>query len=273
MPTPAQLPHSRPPLARMMRIHQEFQDARLTNCTQLAELLEVSTKTIARDLEFMRDQLGLPVEYDAQIYAWRYAHPVKNFPTVQVSEGELLALLVAQKALVHYRGTPFHDQLAQAFDKLSRGLQDRVSFSPAGSHTPGSRPSRQRRSGTQLSPRVTPVTSPARRRCSKAASRSGEPAPGTSRSSLTTEPPHQRPAPPRRHRKSPAHARLSWPDFFAELRDTANGRRQGPQNARGRSGRKPRRGPVEFARSSFSGSSRARSGRERGLHRGAETFL
>ena len=130
---PAQLPHSRPPLARMMRIHQEFQDARLTNCTQLAELLEVSTKTIARDLEFMRDQLGLPVEYDAQIYAWRYAHPVKNFPTVQVSEGELLALLVAQKALVHYRGTPFHDQLAQAFDKLSRGLQDRVSFSPAGS--------------------------------------------------------------------------------------------------------------------------------------------
>ena len=70
---PAQLPHSRPPLACMMRIHQEFQDARLANCTQLAELLEVSTKTIARDLEVMRDQLGLPVEYDAQIYAWRYA--------------------------------------------------------------------------------------------------------------------------------------------------------------------------------------------------------
>lgn len=57
----------------------------------------------------MRDQLGLPVEYDAQIYAWRYAHPVKSFPTVQVSEGELLALLVAQKALDQYRGTPFHD--------------------------------------------------------------------------------------------------------------------------------------------------------------------
>ena len=52
MAKPAQLPHSRPPLARMMRIHEEFQDARLTNCTKLAELLEVSTKTIARDLDF-----------------------------------------------------------------------------------------------------------------------------------------------------------------------------------------------------------------------------
>ena len=46
----------------MMRIHEELQDGRLTNCTKLAELLEVSTKTIARDLGFMGDRFGLPVE-------------------------------------------------------------------------------------------------------------------------------------------------------------------------------------------------------------------
>jgi proteasome accessory factor B len=46
-----------------------------------------------------------------------------------VSEGELLALLVAQKALEQYKGTPYHDQLAHAFEKLSAGLHDRVSFS------------------------------------------------------------------------------------------------------------------------------------------------
>ncbi|MCW5549088.1 MAG: WYL domain-containing protein [Opitutaceae bacterium] len=128
----AKLPNSRPPVARMIRIHEELQDGRLTNCPKLAKLLEVSTKTIARDLEFMRDQLGLPVEYDATIYAWRYAYPVKNFPTVQINEGELLALLVAQKALEQYRGTPYHDQLAHAFEKLSAGLRDQISFSPSG---------------------------------------------------------------------------------------------------------------------------------------------
>ena len=66
------LPQSRPPLVRMMRIHEELQDGRLTNCTKLAELLEVSTKTIARDLGFMGDRFGLPVEYDPRTYAWRY---------------------------------------------------------------------------------------------------------------------------------------------------------------------------------------------------------
>ena len=126
------LPSSRPPLARMLRIHDILQDGRQTNCTKLAEQLEVSPKTIMRDLAFMRDQLDLPAEYDPQTFTWRYAYPVKNFPTVQISEGELLALLVARKALEQYKGTPYHDQLAHAFDKLSAGLNDRISFSPSG---------------------------------------------------------------------------------------------------------------------------------------------
>lgn len=127
------MPSSRPPLARMMRIHEMLQDGRLTNCTRLARELEVSTKTAMRDLAFMRDQLGLPAEYYARTFSWRYTHPVTSFPTVQVSEGELLALLVAQKALEPYKGTPYHDQLAHAFGKLSAGMNDRISFSPAGS--------------------------------------------------------------------------------------------------------------------------------------------
>jgi len=50
---------------------------------------------------------------------------------VQVTEGELLALLVARRALEQYRGTPFHRQLEIAFEKLAGGLRDKISFSPA----------------------------------------------------------------------------------------------------------------------------------------------
>lgn len=128
MPQP--LPSSRPPLARMLRIHEALQGGRPTNCSRLAEELEVSTKTVMRDLAFMRDQLGLPAEYDPHTFAWRYTEEVGSFPTVQVSEGELFALLVAEKAMQPYAGTPFHDQLARAFDKLTAGLSDKVSFSP-----------------------------------------------------------------------------------------------------------------------------------------------
>lgn len=127
------MPSSRPPFARMLKIHEELKDGRLTNCTRLAKQFEVSTKTIMRDLAFMRDQLDLPAEYDPQTYSWRYGYPVENFPTVQISEGELLALLVAQKALEVYKGTPYHGQLAHAFAKLSAGLNDHVSFSESSS--------------------------------------------------------------------------------------------------------------------------------------------
>lgn len=132
MPAKSALPASRPPLARMLDIHEILQDGIPTNCTKLAKQLEVSTKTIMRDLAFMRDQFDLPVEYNPQTYAWRYAYPVKNFPMVRVSEGELFALLVARKALEQYKGTPYHSQLAQTFDKLSAGLHQQVSFSPTG---------------------------------------------------------------------------------------------------------------------------------------------
>lgn len=122
---------SRPPLERMLRIHDELRRGALVNCTKLVKTLEVSRKTVVRDIAFMRDRLDLPIEFDAQIQAYRYTHPVNAFPTVHVTEGELLALLVAQRALQQYRGTPFHRQLEIAFEKLAGGLRDKISFSPA----------------------------------------------------------------------------------------------------------------------------------------------
>lgn len=122
---------SRPPLERMLRIHEALQRGTRVNCTQLARELEVVRKTVVRDIAFMRDRLDLPIEFDPHINAYRYTEPVNAFPTVNVTEGELLALLVAQRALEQYRGTPFHRQLEVAFDKLARGLRDRISFSPA----------------------------------------------------------------------------------------------------------------------------------------------
>jgi len=124
-----ELPTSRPPLARMLKIHDELQSGRLPNATTLSRKLETSSKTINRDIAFMRDQLGLPVEWDAQTNGYRYSGCVDGFPTMQVSESELFALLVAQKALQPYEGTPFHAPLESALQKLSQGLKDKIFIS------------------------------------------------------------------------------------------------------------------------------------------------
>jgi proteasome accessory factor B len=120
---------SRPPLERMMRIHTQLKAGDFPNCRKIADDLEVSSKTIQRDIDFMRDRLGLPIEYDPQRVGYYYTEEVAAFPSIEVSEGEVAALFVAQKALAQYKGTPFERPLRSAFRKIADSLKDRVSFS------------------------------------------------------------------------------------------------------------------------------------------------
>ena len=119
---------ARPPLARMLQIHEELQTGEPTNCKKLSRQLEVSPRTVQRDIDFMRDQLGLPIEYDPANHVFRYTREVVQFPTMKISEGELVALSVARQALTQYRGTPFERPLRDAFEKLTTGLRDQIQF-------------------------------------------------------------------------------------------------------------------------------------------------
>jgi proteasome accessory factor B len=112
----------------MMRLHSAIQAGTHPNATALAAELEVSTKTVQRDLDFMRDRLGLPLEFDYRLNGYRYTEPVEAFPTLQITEGELFALLVAEKALQQYRGTNFEKPLVSAFKKMASSLPDTVSL-------------------------------------------------------------------------------------------------------------------------------------------------
>jgi proteasome accessory factor B len=112
----------------MMRLHEKLKAGSFPNCRKLAGELEVSSKTIQRDIDFMRDRLGLPIEYDQLHFGFYYSEPVTSFPSIEVSEGEIVALFVAQKALDQYKGTPFEKSLKSAFGKISEGLQDKIDF-------------------------------------------------------------------------------------------------------------------------------------------------
>jgi predicted DNA-binding transcriptional regulator YafY len=123
--------HSRPPLERMVRIHQALQAGGFPNASTLARDLEVATKTIHRDIEFMRDRLNLPVEFDPAKNGYHYTGEVSAFPTMQITEGELFALVVAEKALQQYRGTSFEKPLLSALKKMEQALPDTISLNLA----------------------------------------------------------------------------------------------------------------------------------------------
>jgi proteasome accessory factor B len=115
----------------MLRIHQAIESGKFPNASTLARELEVSTKSIQRDLEFMRDRLGLPVEYDGSRVGYYYSQEVSAFPTMQITEGELAALVIAEKALQQYRGTQFEKPLLSAIRKIEQSLPDTISLNLA----------------------------------------------------------------------------------------------------------------------------------------------
>jgi len=55
---------TRPPLERMMQIHQAIQSGNFPSAVRLARDLEVSSKSIHRDVEFMQNRLNLPMAFD-----------------------------------------------------------------------------------------------------------------------------------------------------------------------------------------------------------------
>ncbi len=111
-----------------MRIQKAIQAGGYPNTTTLARELDVSAKSIQRDLDFMRDRLDLPLAYHPQRYGYHYTEEVSAFPSLQITEGELFALLVAEKALQQYRGTSFEKPLVSAFKKMAAALPDTVSI-------------------------------------------------------------------------------------------------------------------------------------------------
>src|SRR5208337_4499614 len=92
---------------------------------------EVATKTIHRDLQFMRDRFGLPIGFNPGKNGYAYTEEVSAFPNIQITEGELFALIVAEKALQQYRGTNFEKPLLSAIRKMEQALPDTISLNLA----------------------------------------------------------------------------------------------------------------------------------------------
>lgn len=114
-----------------MRIHQALQSGKFPNASSLAAEIEVTSKTIHRDIEFMRDRMNLPIQFNAAHNGYFYNGEVSAFPTLQITEGELFALVVAEKALQQYRGTSFERPLLSAIKKMEQSLPDTISLNLA----------------------------------------------------------------------------------------------------------------------------------------------
>lgn len=120
---------TRRPLYRIYEIHSEILSGSYPNCNDLAKKLQVERKTIQRDINFMRDELGLPLMYENTLHGYYYQSDISEFPIFQTSTEELAGLFLARNALESVRGTALANVLQEAFGKLTRRMLDKIQFS------------------------------------------------------------------------------------------------------------------------------------------------
>lgn len=97
---------------------REVRAGKYPNARNLAEAFEIDQKTADRTINFMRDSLGAPLEYDASLRGFYYSNKSFQLPPVSVTQEELLAILLAQNLLSSSAGGVISKQIKTFGQKL-----------------------------------------------------------------------------------------------------------------------------------------------------------
>lgn len=112
-------------LPRLLAIHDEVKANRYPNVVELAERLGWSEKTIRRDFDLLRD-LGAPLAYNPNRRGFYYTRDDFRFPSIAVTEGELIGIFLGTQLLHQYEGTDLGRDLVRLFAKLLDFLPEPV---------------------------------------------------------------------------------------------------------------------------------------------------
>ncbi len=119
-------------LKRIAIIDREIGQKRYPNKERLADRLGVSTKTIQRDIDFLKSEYQAPIEFNKQRLGFYYTNSDFRMNPLNIDASDFLALAVTDKVLKQYKDTPyakyfdnFYEKLSYIFDgKLSIDIKD-----------------------------------------------------------------------------------------------------------------------------------------------------
>ena len=105
-------------LERFIWFDNEARNCRYPNATKLAEQFEISNKTAHRSIDYFRDRLQAPLEYDESRKGFFYTDLSFQIPITRVSQDELIALLISRKLITEASAGSFGDELSSISARL-----------------------------------------------------------------------------------------------------------------------------------------------------------
>jgi len=111
-------------LPRIYFIDREIASGNYPNTRTLAKTYETGTATISRDIEFMRDMMNAPIEYDYTRKGYYYTEKNFRLPAAFANAEDMLALGMIKTLLSLYKDTPIYDVTRQLMESITAPLAD-----------------------------------------------------------------------------------------------------------------------------------------------------
>ena len=109
-------------------IRQGTASGRYPNANDFSRELEVSRQTVVRDLDFLRDEEGAPIEYVNDSWGYRLMDPGWQLSPVTLSTEEVFAFSVGKKVFEAFEGTPLDMGMRSVLRKIGESLQGNVTI-------------------------------------------------------------------------------------------------------------------------------------------------
>jgi predicted DNA-binding transcriptional regulator YafY len=120
----------RPLWRRLQTIHHAIKERRYPNASSLAAELAVSSKTVQRDLDYLRDELEAPIDFDRQENGYVYSRSDYVLPFLPVDGKDLFSIGVAAQFLGLFGGTPLGRDLKDCYERLAHLMPPAVRMRP-----------------------------------------------------------------------------------------------------------------------------------------------
>jgi predicted DNA-binding transcriptional regulator YafY len=126
---------------RLSRLCAEIQQGRYPTKKTLAALVERSARTVQNDLRALRNDFGAPLEFDPGKNGFYFADPAWRFPSIALTQGELIGFFAAERMLRRLDATSEVQLARSALRRLAAllpqevvvdlgALEEAVSFAP-----------------------------------------------------------------------------------------------------------------------------------------------
>ena len=111
---------------RLVRLGKAIQNIPYPSVDRLVKELEVSRRTILRDIDELKNNYFAPIEYDRNKGGYYYTDETYFIQNTLISEGEVVALAGILPLLERYDNTPLKDTISKVYNTICQMLPNQV---------------------------------------------------------------------------------------------------------------------------------------------------